>query len=115
MILSTIVFFLQNDILGIKRVHIAFAVPVGPPTAIQNPLIYGSIADLLDHLLNVLLVFSGAAITVLIVYAGLLYILSGANPKTRKKATDTLKYAIIGFMIIAAARLIVSVVGSFIP
>lgn len=85
------------------------------PTAIPNPLIYGSVPELLDHLLNVLLVVSGAVVVALIVYAGLLYIISTGDPKRRQKANETLKYAIIGFVIIGAARMIVAIVTSLIP
>ena len=114
--LSTILFPRVYDILRLAAGRAqAAGIPSSPPTAIPNPLIYGSIPELLDHLLSVLLLLSGTVVVIMIAYAGLLYIISTGDPTRRKKATETLKYAVIGFAIIASARVIVSIVTGFIP
>lgn len=65
----------------------------------------------LPHIIaNVLFTFVGALSVIFIIVGGIMYTISGGDPKKTAQAKDTLLYAIIGMVIAAVAGLIVKFV-----
>lgn len=74
-----------------------------------------SITDIAGQLINILLGFLGIVLLGYLLYAGYLWMTAGGDPGNVKKATDMIKQAIIGLVIIVAAFAISSfVLGSLV-
>ena len=57
-------------------------------------------------LLNVALFIAGLIAVGMVVYAGFRYVTSGGDPEKIKSATGTITYAIVGVVILYAAKLV---------
>lgn len=64
-----------------------------------------------QNLIQALLLFMGIAAIFLMIHAGSKFVLSSGDPKRVEEARNTLIYAVLGLIIIAAAFLIVNLVG----
>lgn len=62
-------------------------------------------------LIQSLIIFAGIVAIVIIVQAGAKFVLSSGDPKKVEEARNTLVYVLLGIIVIAAAFLIVSLVG----
>lgn len=62
----------------------------------------------LQQILEVVFIITGSIATLIIVIAGITYILSGGDPQKTNKAKDTILYAVIGVVISVSAWAIVS-------
>lgn len=71
-----------------------------------------TVTDLAATAIDILSLIIGAVSVLVIVIAGLMYVLSGGNPDRTKQAKDAILYAIVGIVIAAAAQLIVRFVLS---
>ncbi len=74
-----------------------------------------SLTDLLDLIFNMINYLLGAAGTIallFLVWGGLKMLLSGGNPEQVKEAKSTITNAIIGFVIILAAYIIINLLVS---
>lgn len=115
-VLSTVLFLLVSVILVTGFVPFALADPPPPPglppTTIPNPITTDTFTDLLNRILDILLVFIGPILLILIVYSALLFMTSGGDPTRRKNAQEVLKWAIIGFVIIVGAKVLIGIIMS---
>ncbi|OGZ60886.1 MAG: hypothetical protein A2932_00825 [Candidatus Spechtbacteria bacterium RIFCSPLOWO2_01_FULL_46_10] len=91
-----------------------FALAQDSDPVIPNPLTADTLQELLDRLLTLLLIFSTPILVLLIAWAGFNYIVGGASPERRQSALNIVKYAVVGYIIIIGARVLVSILKSVI-
>ena len=70
----------------------------------------GSVAAIINSVIDWFLKFAGAVVVLFIIFGGLQYIVASGNEKQAEKAKKTLTYAVIGLIIIILAEFIVSLV-----
>lgn len=80
--------------------------------ALENPLAYTSIIDVLNAILDILLIFALPIIIFFIVFAGFKYVTARGNPGEIQKANQALTYALIGGAIVLGARVIGGVISA---
>ena len=93
--------------------------PVSPPgdasspqqVSFQNPSRFTSIPELLAGIVNAALGLLGGLAVILIVFSGIKYMMS-SNPGDVAKATEGIRNAIVGLMVVMGAYLIVQFVIS---
>lgn len=78
--------------------------------SLPNPLSSETLEQLIDVVINWLLVITLPIVIFLIVYAGAQILISGIAPKQREEAKNVIKYALIGYVIILLAKILVGVV-----
>ncbi len=90
-----------------------FTTPAGSENAVtvENPLVAGSIVELFETILDVLLIFAVPIIVFFIIYAGFLYVTARGNESTIKQAHMALLYALIGGLLILGARVLIEVIS----
>ncbi|NBC29381.1 MAG: hypothetical protein GVY29_05245, partial [Spirochaetes bacterium] len=71
--------------------------------ALENPLDFDTIPELLLAILNVIIVIAVPIIVFFIIYAGFLYVTARGNAEQTRTATRALTYAVIGGVIILGA------------
>ena len=62
---------------------------------------------LIPRIINIATFIAGSVAVIIIVIAGLMYVLSGGNPENTRRAKDAIIYAVIGLVVAIAARIIV--------
>jgi len=67
----------------------------------------GSVENLLANVAGIILGVTGSLALLMFVIGGVMYIFSGGNQSTVKRATDILKYAVIGLVLILGAGVII--------
>lgn len=67
-------------------------------------------ASLIENILNMVFLITGALATIFIIVGGLRYVLSFGNPEALQKAKNTILYAIIGLVVSIFASAIVNFV-----
>ncbi len=77
---------------------------------IENPLEYEKIGDIVDNLAQKLFYIALIVAPLLILVAGIMYVLAGASPELKKKAIDMIKWTVVGFGIILFANGLVNLV-----
>lgn len=82
----------------------------GPVIELPNPLTADTFQELLDRILSVLIIVATPVFIILIMIAGLMYVVGGANPQRRQTAFNMIKYGVIGYVIILTARLLLNIV-----
>lgn len=87
-----------------------FAVDVGstkvtPPTGGPSDL-----GSLITKITNILMTTVGIVAVIMIIIGGLMYIFSGGNPESTKRAKDTVLYAVIGIIVAILSYAIVNFV-----
>ena len=65
---------------------------------------------LISRIINIITFIAGSVAVIIIVIAGLMYVLSGGNPENTRRAKDAIIYAVIGLVVAIAARIIVTFV-----
>ncbi len=79
---------------------------------LQNPLRSGgSIPELFQVLLDIVMVFAVPLIVFFIIYAGFMYVTARGNMETVQKAHRALLYALIGAIIIIGANVLVKIIS----
>ncbi len=79
---------------------------------LQNPLRSGgSIPELFQVLLDIVMVFAVPLIVFFIIYAGFMYVTARGSSDKVQKAHMALLYALIGGVLILGARVLIDVVG----
>lgn len=68
-----------------------------------NPLPFGNIVDLINTGINYALSIAGLVAVIFIIIGGFQYTTAAGNEEQSKKATNTLKFAVIGLVIVFAA------------
>lgn len=92
----------------------AYAQSVAPTggggiTGLHLPELGGLLVDIIDDLL----VLSGVVVVILIIVAGIRYVLATGDPKAAAAARGALTYAIFGLIVIMLAVTFVDVAGNF--
>ncbi|MGD0977457.1 MAG: hypothetical protein ABR875_04175 [Minisyncoccia bacterium] len=101
-----------NKILGLSAalfllplMTLAYDLPTGTPWTTTG------IMTALNNAANFMLAFAIAGAIIIIIYAGIIYLSSGFNPKAVESAKGVLKYAIYGVAIVLAAGIIINTVA----
>ncbi len=87
---------------------------VSAQVQIPNPLKYNDIWSLLWGIAWYVGSFIAALGTIMIIWAGILYLTSAGSPEKMKTAKTALTYAIIGIVVGISATTIVSIIGEII-
>lgn len=84
----------------------------GAATALDDPLRLpkddSAIPLLANRFIQAALGISGVLALIAFVYGGVLYMLSGVNPKNVEKGKDIMKYAVIGLFVIFASYAVIN-------
>lgn len=75
-----------------------------------DPLAFGAILQLIQNAMNLAVAATALILIFVIVYAGALFMTSVANPEARSTAKSTLTNALIGFLIVISAWLVIDAV-----
>lgn len=97
--------------LSVISLAVASFIPARAIT-FQNPLDADSIEELIDSLINTIFYLSIAIVPVVIVIGGFYYLISGGSPEKIRTAKNIILYAVIGFVIVALAKALISVIKS---
>jgi Type IV secretion system pilin len=92
------------------------ALAQAPTTAVtlDNPLKVGSIAELLEAILNIVIVLATPIIVFFIIYSGFLYVTARGNAEQIKQASNALLYAVIGGVVIIGSVAIATIVKNLV-
>lgn len=90
------------------------------PSGIYNPVIgpFGTgegaaiIAELIGRILNLAFMIGGLILLVMIIVSGIQWMLAGGNKEALSRAQGRLTSAIIGFIILASAFAIISLIAN---
>ena len=77
---------------------------------IQSPTKWVNLQELIEQIVNVLLILSGFALTLAILYAAYLFLFAQGRPEKLRTAWKTIVYALIGLGIILFSRAIVAII-----
>jgi uncharacterized membrane protein YjfL (UPF0719 family) len=80
---------------------------------IENPLAHvgiNNIGDLIGYLINIALALVGLAAAIALIIAGYKYIMAGGNESRVKEATQQIKWALFGLILVLLAFTIVRVI-----
>ncbi len=67
---------------------------------LQNPIGSDNLEDLIKKLANAMISLAIPIAVIIIIYAGILYLTSGGEPKQVGKAKDALKYSVMGLAVV---------------
>jgi hypothetical protein len=81
-------------------------------TTVPNPLKYDTFAELVNAIVVFIRNLALVAAPIIFIIAGLRYYLAAGNPQEAQKATEMIKWAVIGLVIILIANGITSVIVS---
>ena len=95
-------------VFSLLLISISFAIDIENPIASTS-----DIYTLVIKILNFLIILAIPLSAILIVYAGLLYIISAGNAEKIKTAQKTLIWALIGFAIVLIAKSIPFIIEEF--
>ncbi len=73
-------------------------------TTIENPLGHDTFADLINAIVVFVRTVALFVAPIVFIVAGFMYYTAGGNPEQAKKATDLIKYAVVGLVIILIAN-----------
>lgn len=87
-----------------------FAAQAVPPNIIDQDLDNKTV----QNVFNIVLGLAGAVAVAFVVFGGVKYMLSQGEPQQTKQARDTILYAVIGIVVVAAAFFLINfVIGQF--
>lgn len=78
---------------------------------VHNPASIQCLEVLFGNVVNALLVLVGTVTVILIIYAGIKFILSGGDNKQLEGARKTLTYAFIGLAIVLFSFFVINIIG----
>ena len=81
-----------------------FAQVVTPPVEITNPIGTTSITDILNALINFALLLLPPLSTLMVLWAGLLFMTAGANADRLAKARTALVWALVGIAVVLLSK-----------
>lgn len=90
----------------------AFAVSALPVFAIENPIQFGSIEELIGGIFNAILAVVGALALILLALGGIQYMTSGGDKIAVEQARGRITSAIVGLVVVFGAWLVINFVGS---
>jgi uncharacterized membrane protein YwzB len=71
--------------------------------SLENPLGTTSVPQLIGIVINALLGIVGSLSLIMFIYGGFLWIMSGGNEDNVKKGKETLKWAVMGIVVVFAS------------
>jgi type IV secretory pathway VirB2 component (pilin) len=77
---------------------------------IPNPIGYSSLGELIHAIVSFIRNVALMIAPIIFIIAGLMYYFAGGNPDKAKQATDLIKYALIGLVIILIANGITAII-----
>ena len=77
---------------------------------IESPSSATSVAEVLNAFFGILIQVGAVVVTLAIVYAGFLFVVARGNPEELNKAKETLKWTIIGALVLLGAQVISKVI-----
>lgn len=66
-----------------------------------------------ENVLNIAVRLAGLAVFVMLLVGGFKYLTSGGNPEAKKKASDTITWAIVGFVVLLLGWFILRFISEF--
>lgn len=78
--------------------------------SLKNPLNAETFEQLLDAVINWLLILALPIVVLLIVFAGVQFMLGGVSPEQRKNSLNMIKYALLGYTVILLSRAILGII-----
>lgn len=84
--------------------------PIVPEECHSCPCGFAGILEIMRHLMNFAVTFGVVVLTTVVAYAGLMYIMSAANPENRRQANGLITGAIIGMVLVLSSWLIIDFV-----
>ncbi len=72
---------------------------------------YGSIGEILSHLIPNILIAANIILFFLILLGGFTLITSSGNPEKQKQGSQTLTYSLVGFLLVFCAYWIMQIIG----
>lgn len=84
--------------------------PIVPTECQSCPCGFAGVLEIMRHLMNFAVTLGVVVLTIMIAYAGLMYILSAANPESRSKANQMVTGAVIGIILVLCSWLIIDFV-----
>ncbi|GDX62940.1 hypothetical protein LBMAG34_4740 [Candidatus Saccharibacteria bacterium] len=78
------------------------------PDAVQGP----SVAELVTNVVGILFFVVGAASVIVLIVAGIMFVVSAGNEKQTKQARDAILYAVVGLIISTAAFAITNFINT---
>lgn len=91
-------------LVAVLLVAAGLAAGAAAQNVIDNPLGTGEVKTVITRIADFLTAIAGAIATIVILYAGYLYLTGGGNPNQIEQARKALTWAIVGFAIILVAR-----------
>ncbi len=76
----------------------------------ENPIDVGSFPELIDRIIDFIRDLAFVIAPIIFIFAGIKYYFSGGSPEEAKKATDMMKWAVVGLAIIIIAGGITSII-----
>jgi len=89
---------------------VLFPVITNAAVTVTNPIGYNNFPDLLLGIANAVALLIGSLATLMIIWAGILFLTSAGDPAKVTKAKDALKWAVIGIAIAVAASGIIETI-----
>lgn len=84
--------------------------PIVPKECHSCPCGFAGVLEIMRHLMNFAVTFGVVVLTIVVAYAGLMYIMSAANPENRRQANGLITGAIIGMVLVLSSWLIIDFV-----
>ena len=100
----------NNIISSLFLSSLFFPVLIFAQVTVPNPLSVNSFGDLLFKIAGGISTIIGSIAVIMIIYAGILYLISAGDPGRMGKAKTTFLYAVIGIIIAGAATAIVTII-----
>jgi hypothetical protein len=99
-------FLILPLVLGLLNVNSALAnvVPITDPLGLGD----NAVNELAARLVQAALGLSGVLALLAFIYGGIMYLLAGVNPEFVKKGKETMKWAVIGLLVIFSSYAIIN-------
>src|SRR4030042_6599361 len=91
------------------------AVSSSPAFAIDNPLQFGSVSELLGGVFNAILGLVGALALILLSLGGIQYMTSGGDKIAVEQARGRITAAVVGLLVGFGAGLVINFIGTMLP
>ncbi len=99
----------KATIAGVTALAVS-ALPVF--AAIENPIRFGSIQELIGGVFNAILAIVGALALILLALGGIQYMSSGGDKIAVEQARGRITSAVVGLMIVFGAWLVINFIGN---
>lgn len=81
--------------------------------AVQDPATFQDFEGIFANILRIAIRLAGLAVFVMLLIGGFKFLTSGGNPEAKAKASQTITWAIIGFVVLILAWFILRFIAEF--